>query len=209
MDMYDRKLWDLKKKWKVLRESMLTEAPPEQVGGKKAIKTQQRITQAQEKAGLSDVVTYGTLQKALDIVGKIKRGEIRKEQAKNVGGSVGKVVAGFLGPIGSLVGEAIDKGMDAKNIVSNLTISLLNPKDNKVKKSAENIPWMQTLKIDDAVSYVIEDEVETRFIKEILDDIMKEAEANPDKPLPDFNAVFKDWLNKKFLHQAPVHVEDK
>lgn len=143
-------------------------------------------------------ITMGDLKQSIELMrSKISKDEM-KQRAKSLGGDIFNLVT-TLAPIPNVL-DAVITGKDVVDGLLGIVKTISDPLRNKT--SAPNLqqnPLMAILQVDPELSKILDDQIEQDFLKQELDALLKQAETNPNAPMPDMTQVFRDFLNKKYL----------
>jgi hypothetical protein len=123
---------------------------------------------------MEDIKTYGELKKAIKDI-------INKQKLEKVGSVSVDTIIGAIPVLGN-----IKSGLDFMN-------ALVKAPDTQKTKT-----WIDKLQVDDQVSAIVDDTVESGFIKLIASSIEKEADNKPLESDFDMNAKLIDYLKGKF-----------
>ena len=133
-------------------------------------------------------MTAGELRQALKKVSSEKKKTKVIEFGKKVGlwGAKAGLAATF-GPVGALIGTALDFGLDAKDYIKR--IKDLSPEDKRTS------PLWDVLSIDADVSDVVHDSIEDQFINAYGQSV----QDLPDEALsPDADVELNKWIKQKY-----------
>jgi len=145
-----------------------------------------KISDVRLRQIIQEELTIGDLRAALAAAKKAGNIERAKEVAKTAGKKGVKAVLGLIPGAGTIMG-VIEAGMEIKDF-----IDAAQNVDPKVKK--KNPLWDQ-LTVDPNVTAIIDDEVESKFVKTLGDQIA----GQPDNtPLPNADVLLNRWLAGKY-----------
>jgi len=133
--------------------------------------------------------TYGDLNKAINVITGVKKGELVGAELSNVG-------VDFL--LGLLPGLSA-----AKSAMDVYSAMFKAPDDKKTNT------WLDKLNVDDDLSAIVDDTVETGFMTELSQLIANEPPTKPLEPNFDINAKMVDFLSRKYNKRTVAGVPPK
>ena len=127
----------------------------------------------------------------VETVGDLKK-FLKLSKAKELGGEIGKEAIGLLAdmiPGGTTALDAITKAKDVAGVVMNLA---------KAEDDYNTGTKLDVLNVDDKVSKIVDNPIETNFISYLVKDIL--AKAPNDEPLENYDAteLLQQYIAKKF-----------
>ena len=127
-------------------------------------------------------------EEKLETVGEVLS-IIQKFREAKAGGEVGK--------------KALEMAVEQIPILSNVWAAVKGAKEAKdmigtlygMDDSFQSNTGLDKINIDDNISKIVDDKVESAFLNYLVDDLGK---RNPDEKMPDVNIVLQDFLADKF-----------
>ena len=143
-------------------------------------------------------ITMGDLKQSIELMrSKISKDEM-KLRAKSLGGDIFNLVT-TLAPIPNVL-DAVITGKDVVEGLLGIVKTVSDPMRNKsAGTNLQQNPLMSILQVDPELSKILDDQIEQDFLKQELNTLLKQADTNPNAPMPDMTQVFRDFLNKKYL----------
>jgi len=160
--------------------------------GKKVAKVRGALpTTSGEKMKKAMEELPGVAQPGVETVGDLKK-FLKLAKAKELGGEIGKEAVGLLAdmiPGGTTALDAITKAKDVAGVVMNLA---------KAEDDYNTGTKLDVLNVDDKVSKIVDNPIETNFISYLIKDVL--AKAPNDEPLENYDAteLLQQYIAKKF-----------
>ena len=144
-----------------------------------------------ENAGM----TWGQLHAAIRAAEELQHSEITAERKRELKLILGEqalnLALSFAGPLGQLVRSAKSIG----GAVAKMFQVYAQEPDTETTDN----PLLAALNLSDGFQELIDDRLEDAFIKEMMPEIEKQAEAAPDTPIPNMDRVIQTWLRQQDL----------
>ena len=160
---------------------------------------------AEEEEGPTAGMTWGQLGQAMAMIQEMQEKELsteRKRELLNMMGETAFTFAlSFAGPLGTLVKNTRRVG----KLVGKLFKMYAQEPD---AQTAQN-PFLAALNLSDGFQELIDDQLEDKFIAELLPQIEDMADSNPNEPIPNMDEVIKKWIRDENIGGKAGHQIEK
>jgi hypothetical protein len=138
-------------------------------------------------------MTWGQLGSALKAAHEMRETQISQEKkvelAKTLGREGFKLAVSFTGPIGGALSATMSVGEAVAKMFSTVA--------QQPDQTTEANPFLAAMNISDSFQELIDDNLEDKFVKEILPQIEKMATSSPNQQIPNMDVVIRDWLKRQ------------
>lgn len=150
-------------------------------------------------------LTVGELIDIVEVLSSEEDKKAKKQKLKKLGGVAFKFAVGMI----PVIGGALSAGVDVADNLSELYGAATDPQainQGKIK----NEPWVKMLGIDAEFSKIIDDQVETEFLKKYItrytQGIIKQ---DRNKALPNFTDELAKYINTTKVANSPMSIAKK
>jgi hypothetical protein len=133
--------------------------------------------------------TYGNLKLLINVILKTQKGEL-----------VGSKIAGA----GLDVALGLVPGLSSVKSLGGIISTMYNAPDTKKTNT-----WLDKLNIDDDLSRIVDDRVESGFLQDLIKEISGRADTDKLEPNFDINAKMNEYLQKIYNQRAISGVPPK